>query len=245
MEEKVNNLFTHKEKSSTVDYVIEEIKRLLVSGKLKPGDKIPSETEIAEGLGISRGSVRSAMVVFKSFGIVDIRPGDGTYICNSLNKNSTNAMLFSLLILNPQIDELTKFREKIELDIFELILNDEKKLQKTLIEFEKNLDELNRIRKNSSSSYEDYANNDKEFHSIMASNCNNIVFETVYKYVFEFFFPSIVGTHKNQSEGYLAEKDHTAIYMALKNRDFSALKEAVHASMTVWYNLGLTLTDKT
>ena len=239
MKEKNETLFVQKEKSSTVDYVIDEIKRLLISGKLKPGDRLPSETEIADGLGISRGSVRSAMVVFKSFGIVDIRPGDGTYICTSLNKNSTNAMLFSLLILNPKIDELVKFREKIELDILELILNDDALLKKTLEELENNLKNIKKLKANPSSTVEDYANNDRDFHSIIASNCNNIVFQTVYQYVFEFFFPSITGTHRNQASGDAAEKDHVAIYNALKEKDFSELKKAVSCSMNVWYNLGL------
>jgi adenylyltransferase/sulfurtransferase len=46
-----------------VDVVINNIRDLLLQKKLLPGDKIPNELEIAEGLGVSRGSVREAMKI--------------------------------------------------------------------------------------------------------------------------------------------------------------------------------------
>ena len=44
-------------RESAVDIVVNNIKQLLIDRRLKPGDKLPSELEISEGLGVSRGSV--------------------------------------------------------------------------------------------------------------------------------------------------------------------------------------------
>ena len=57
--------------------------RLLIDRRLLPGDKLPSELEISEGLGVSRGSVREAMKILSAFGLVDIKVGNGTYVCES------------------------------------------------------------------------------------------------------------------------------------------------------------------
>jgi len=50
-------------RESAVDIVVNNIKQLLIDRRLKPGDKLPSELEISEGLGVSRGSVREAMKI--------------------------------------------------------------------------------------------------------------------------------------------------------------------------------------
>ena len=47
---------------SAPDYVIEQIKQALVSESLKPGDRLPSESELEALYGVSRGSIRQAMI---------------------------------------------------------------------------------------------------------------------------------------------------------------------------------------
>ena len=87
----MENLFTAVKRESAVDIVINNIKQLLIDRRLLPGDKLPSELEISEGLGVSRGSVREAMKILSAFGLVDIKVGNGTYvlelILNHYDKN--------------------------------------------------------------------------------------------------------------------------------------------------------------
>ncbi len=115
-------LFQAKTKVSAVDTVINQIKQLLIDKKLKPGEKLPSEMEICEGLGISRGSVREAMKILSALGIVEIKVGNGTFISEKPNSNMIDSLLFSFLISNPDISEMSEFRKLIELDIVELII---------------------------------------------------------------------------------------------------------------------------
>ena len=104
-------LFVAKDSSSAPDHVIDQIKELLLAGKLRPGDRLPSEFELASGLGVSRGSIRAAMKALEVCGVVDIRRGDGTYICDHVNTKRFNPLVFSLALLGPDIAQLAQLRE--------------------------------------------------------------------------------------------------------------------------------------
>jgi GntR family transcriptional regulator, transcriptional repressor for pyruvate dehydrogenase complex len=62
--------------------IVEQIERRFVSGELKVGDKLPSERELAEQFGVSRIAVREAVKALREKGLVEIRPGRGTFITN-------------------------------------------------------------------------------------------------------------------------------------------------------------------
>jgi DNA-binding FadR family transcriptional regulator len=67
---------------SRTDDVISSIKRMILEGALKPGDRLPVEKELAESLGVSRGSLREGISALSLLGVVTTRQGDGTYITN-------------------------------------------------------------------------------------------------------------------------------------------------------------------
>ncbi|WP_350277973.1 FadR/GntR family transcriptional regulator [Kribbella sp. HUAS MG21] len=62
------------------DVAIEKIKAMILDGRLKPGDKLPREADLAEQLGISRSPLREAVSVLSMLRILDVRRGDGTYV---------------------------------------------------------------------------------------------------------------------------------------------------------------------
>ena len=102
----INELFKKDKRESAVDIVVNNIKQLLIERKLKPGDRLPSELEISEGMGVSRGSVREAMKILTAFGLVDIRVGNGTYICDTPGTKLMDSLLFSFFIANPDTKNL-------------------------------------------------------------------------------------------------------------------------------------------
>ena len=65
---------------STVELVLTRIRRMIDSGELRPGDRLPSERELAERLSISRGSLRAALHSLAGMGLLQFRHGSGTYI---------------------------------------------------------------------------------------------------------------------------------------------------------------------
>ncbi|MEU2731478.1 FadR/GntR family transcriptional regulator [Streptomyces griseoviridis] len=62
------------------DEAIEKIKGMIVSGALRPGDRLPREGELAADLGLSRNSLREAVRALSLIRILDVRQGDGTYV---------------------------------------------------------------------------------------------------------------------------------------------------------------------
>jgi len=62
------------------DEAIERIKGMIVSGELRPGDRLPKEADLAGRLGLSRNSLREAVRALSLIRVLDVRQGDGTYV---------------------------------------------------------------------------------------------------------------------------------------------------------------------
>ena len=92
------DIFQSEKRESTVDYIINTIKNLLLKRKLKPGDMLPSEAALSESLKVRRGSVREAMKILSAFGIVEVKRGDGTYIAETSSQSIIDPFLFKLIL---------------------------------------------------------------------------------------------------------------------------------------------------
>jgi len=60
--------------------IVEQIRGLMAGGALKPGDRLLPERDLAERLRVSRVSVREAIRALEMMGVVEIRPGEGTFV---------------------------------------------------------------------------------------------------------------------------------------------------------------------
>ena len=79
-----------KKRKRVYETIIQQIKDAIANGSFKPGDKLPSERAFAEMLGVSRTSVKEAVTVLASSGIITVRPGVGMFI----NQDSEQKLLF-------------------------------------------------------------------------------------------------------------------------------------------------------
>lgn len=71
----------HGKHASSFHENISKIRTLIVQAALEPGDRLPSERELAETLSISRASVREALRALSFLGIVETKHGGGTFLC--------------------------------------------------------------------------------------------------------------------------------------------------------------------
>lgn len=60
--------------------VIEHVKRMIASGEVKAGDRLPVEKVLAARWGVSRGSLREGVRALAALGVLETRQGDGTYV---------------------------------------------------------------------------------------------------------------------------------------------------------------------
>lgn len=72
--------------ASLTDDAIARIQQMIVSGELRPGQRLPPEKELSESLGLSRNSLREAVKALELIRVLDVRRGDGTYV-TSLEPN--------------------------------------------------------------------------------------------------------------------------------------------------------------
>ena len=70
--------------SCVYEEVVSQIGELISSGSLRPGDRLPSERELAEKLGVSRESIREGLKHLHSIGLVETRSHRGTFVSSSL-----------------------------------------------------------------------------------------------------------------------------------------------------------------
>jgi len=67
-------------KSRLYESAVDQIRSLILANNYEPGDRLPSERELAEQLSIGRPSVREALRILGVMGLIEIRVGNGTYV---------------------------------------------------------------------------------------------------------------------------------------------------------------------
>ncbi|WP_044896059.1 FadR/GntR family transcriptional regulator [Bacillus alveayuensis] len=70
-------------KKKTYQVIVDQIKEYFLNGKLKPGDKLPTERELANRFHVSRTSIREALRELEMKGIIEVKQGSGSYIKSS------------------------------------------------------------------------------------------------------------------------------------------------------------------
>jgi GntR family transcriptional repressor for pyruvate dehydrogenase complex len=95
--------------------IMRQITALINEQGLEPGDKLPSERELAAALSVSRSSVRQAIAALSAKGVVAMRHGDGTYVSSPEEEEKT-VELFGRYLAGAQIDpnEILEVRLMVE-----------------------------------------------------------------------------------------------------------------------------------
>ena len=93
--------------------VAKQIERLILK-KLQPGDKLPSERDLAEMLRVSRGSIRDAIRSLELLGLVEARQGTGTIVRETSTETLSNPFANALKRRKELVSELLDFRKMLE-----------------------------------------------------------------------------------------------------------------------------------
>jgi len=100
-------------RSKVYEEVARQIERLILK-KLHPGDKLPSERELAEILGVSRSSIRDAIRSLELVGLVEPRQGAGTVVRDAGTESFAHPLADILIHKRQSVTELLDFRKMLE-----------------------------------------------------------------------------------------------------------------------------------
>jgi len=222
-----------KPTASSVDFVVNSIKDLLLGKKVLPGDRLPPETELCRLLSVSRGSVREAMKILSALGIVEVKRGDGTYISTGGGEVMFDPLLFRLIVSQPEFGELKELRLILERNVVRLaILN---ATEDDLLQLRECVEKTQSLKDKAEKKYDELLALDLEFHAILGRAGKNRPLETIYRFVMQYFRPFIAQSLTKHSNFSRESTDaHQKILAAVEQRDVVAAEKAVEESTEVW-----------
>jgi len=156
-------------KKKLADSVIEEIKRMIQSGELKEGNKLPNQNAFAAQLGVSRTSLREALSTLTRIGLIEQRPGYGTVLRSRIAALFTEHLAPPLISDKQASIELIEARRFIEIGAAELSVKNASPEQ--IKEMELLIKEMTRSIKEGRIA--DYIEQDVAFHFLIAKSSHN------------------------------------------------------------------------
>jgi len=102
------------EKSSKSQKIVSQIRQLFSDGKIKPGEKLPSERELAVVFNVSRTSVREAIRTMAALDLVEIKVGCGVFVKEAMLHSVMNNAAHTLVISQDEVRSLFEIRRVLE-----------------------------------------------------------------------------------------------------------------------------------
>lgn len=210
--------------------IAEQIRSSILAGEFSPGDKLPPERELAEMFGVSRPSVREALNMLASSGLVMSYQGGGTVVKSLVETSAGNPL-----------SDLIKGEQERALDVIEVrkcmeawtsyyaarraLPEDLRKLEKIVTEMEYNLVEMKPSQ-----------DLDANFHIIIAQATHNVVWLHLMQSIFDAMKEFQRGVWRAV---YLTDEDHRqlfqhhrAVYEAIRDRDPERARDAMLSHLT-------------
>jgi GntR family transcriptional regulator, transcriptional repressor for pyruvate dehydrogenase complex len=113
----MNNSLQPVERKKLYESIVEQMRNLIESRAWKPGERLPSEREITQMLNVGRTSVREALRILEALGYIDIRPGDGSYVRNTVDFTASLQKMLEAVQVDDLFVEILEARELLEAQI--------------------------------------------------------------------------------------------------------------------------------
>lgn len=160
-------------KSNVSEQVYEQLKRQLLNGEWKQGDKIPSENELAEAFNVSRVTVRHAIQKLTALGLIETRVGEGSFVKEVKPGVYMNAIIPLAYLGENSTLEVLEFRYVIESESVGLAA--ERATQEDIAELKEILKDMEDVKEDTKL----FAEADLRFHFKIAQiTRNSLIIET-------------------------------------------------------------------
>jgi GntR family transcriptional repressor for pyruvate dehydrogenase complex len=208
-------LFSSVTPSRIPDVLYRQLVSLITSGRIEPGERLPSERDMALELGVSRQSVREAIYRAKAAGLIEVRQGGGTFVISSLRGSLQPPLSLLLQGQAEKIFEFLEIRRLVEAWCAEKAARtangpDLKRMQSILRRMEKVKPTTER-----------WETADLDFHSTVAAATHNVIAMHIMeglKESFHSYFKVKKFTPQTERKDLLL-KQHRAIFEAIRRKN--------------------------
>jgi GntR family transcriptional repressor for pyruvate dehydrogenase complex len=209
--------------------VAEVTRRLLdyfTTGTLKPGDRLPSERQLAASMGVGRSAIREALAALELLGVVDVRPGSGTYLRGRASELLPQTLSWGMLIGAPKTRELIDVRHALEVQAARLAA--ETSSRTIVVELE---DQLATMESHVDDDYGAFVAADMHFHQTIAGATHNALLEDLLQSVRSLIRVWVERALNDADQARLACAEHRAVLDALRAHDAKAAASAMSTHM--------------
>ena len=212
---------------SPVDVIIRQVRALITSGQLAPGDRLPAERKMAERLGVSRSHVRDAIRKLEFYGILRTLPQSGTVVAG-LGIAALDGLITDVLQLEER-DFSSLVETRVMLEIQCVGLAAERRTPDDLIGIERALGAYER-RVNAG---EPAVEEDLLFHLALADASNNGVLKSLMMII----TPDIIREYVrlavcDERADFKALHEHEEMLRHIRDRDAAAAKETMQRHLS-------------
>lgn len=195
------------------DQIINQIQAQIVESQLKEGQKLPNEQELAQQFGVSRASVREALSVLESKGVVERHKNGGTFLCKYCLEKILAAIDIPHELDSELFEDLYEAREILEIRVTELACERADELD--FMKIEKTIDMMQAsIEKGDSGIKPDIL-----FHQCIAMATKNQVIAGIVRSLGTMLEDMRVKTLAYPGRLETCLEEHRAIYRAIRNHD--------------------------
>ncbi len=222
--------FAPVKKENVVDQIIKAITDSIVAGKYKAGMKLPNEYELIQEFHVSRNSLREAMKILSAMGIVEIRRGDGTYVCSEVKPSLFDNAVFGIVYGMSTDAELLELRQIIDEEIVRLAM--EKITPQEIRALYENIEQMEETLKDGQ--YEQAEKLDFSFHQMLINACQNRFFIRIMQGVYSIFEKSIINTMEYEKEMTRCAYHHRKIMECIEKKDQGSIARVIADSLSTW-----------
>lgn len=214
------------ERRSVAMQLLERIKSALICGELKPGDYLPSESELTQGLGIGKSSVREAIKMLQAIGIVEVRRGQGTVIRREPGDPIVDPMAFGMILARGMTRDVLEFRRMFEPAYTQQAMHAATAVDH--VQIRQAIDDM----EIAIASGEQTAHHDVAFHRAILHATHNPMTIRVGETLLQLIEAALETSMQTLPE--VALKDHKAIYQAFHAGNVQGVFAAIETSSKSW-----------
>lgn len=201
---------------------------MLMDGRLHAGDRLPTERDLSQQLGVSRASVREALRVLEIVGLIESRQGDGTYIRDNLANAGFEPLSILFTLQNGTIRDIMEVRLMLETEMAALAARRVTDEQAAAIA---ELMESFKVELAGKQSEQKGAELDAEIHRTIAGIAGNPLLNTLFNSISMLMNRAISESRKELFKGKEEKKhlamQHYAICDAIVNKNPQAASQAM------------------